>query len=282
MKIGFIDYYLDEWHANNYPDGLKKASDGKARVAFAYAMADSPDGLTTDEWCEKYGVTKCESIEELVEKSDAVIVLSPDNFEYHEQLAQCALKSGKPCFVDKTFAPTKEAAKRMFELAKQHNTPMFSTSSLRFATELEGIDSDDIAAVCINGTAKGPNLGLDIYLIHLIEPIFVLMKECPKRLMIQTAADRFFSLTMEYESGRLAVANGYMNGAKYTFTIARKSAEKTFEEIKSNFFAVLYKKLIEFFETGIPPVDSKETIAIMAVREKAAEALKNPSTWIEI
>ena len=28
-KIGFIDYYLDEWHANNYPGFFKEAADGQ-------------------------------------------------------------------------------------------------------------------------------------------------------------------------------------------------------------------------------------------------------------
>ena len=28
MKIGFIDYYLDEWHANKYPAWIKEASNG--------------------------------------------------------------------------------------------------------------------------------------------------------------------------------------------------------------------------------------------------------------
>ena len=25
MRIGFIDYFLDEWHANNYPQWIKEA-----------------------------------------------------------------------------------------------------------------------------------------------------------------------------------------------------------------------------------------------------------------
>ena len=33
IKIGFIDYYLDEWHANNYPEFIRKASGGKAAAA---------------------------------------------------------------------------------------------------------------------------------------------------------------------------------------------------------------------------------------------------------
>ena len=44
MKIGFIDYYLDEWHANNYPNWIREASDGEMEVSLAYGMIDSPIG----------------------------------------------------------------------------------------------------------------------------------------------------------------------------------------------------------------------------------------------
>ena len=36
-KIGFIDYYLSEWHANNYPALIEKQ--GEDRILFA---TDSP------------------------------------------------------------------------------------------------------------------------------------------------------------------------------------------------------------------------------------------------
>ena len=44
-KIGFIDYYLDEWHANNYPAWIeeynrKHGTDFK--VAFAFAEKEVP------------------------------------------------------------------------------------------------------------------------------------------------------------------------------------------------------------------------------------------------
>ena len=38
-KIGFIDYYLSEWHANNYPDFIKKLTDDY-EVAYACAEKD--------------------------------------------------------------------------------------------------------------------------------------------------------------------------------------------------------------------------------------------------
>ena len=60
-KVGFIDYYLDEWHANNYPAWFKQYSDGEMEVAYAYGKIDSPKGgLTTDAWCEKFGVQRCD------------------------------------------------------------------------------------------------------------------------------------------------------------------------------------------------------------------------------
>ena len=106
MRIGFIDYYLDEWHANNYPKMLKEASDGEMQVSCAYGMIDSPiGGLTTDAWCEKMGIPRAHTIEEVIAGSDALVVLSPDNCEMHETLCPLPLASGKPTYIDKTFAP---------------------------------------------------------------------------------------------------------------------------------------------------------------------------------
>ena len=138
-KIGFIDYFLDEWHANNYPEWIKdnvKLAGRDCEVAYAWAEKDKEDGLGTAQWCEKFGVEALSSIEELVEKSDYIIVLSPDNPEHHERLSRIPLMSGKPVYIDKTFSPDLAAGARIFELAQKHGTPMFSTSALRFAEEL--------------------------------------------------------------------------------------------------------------------------------------------------
>ncbi len=120
--VGFIDYYLDEFHANNYPKWLKEASGGELEVKYAYAKIDSPlqGGMTTDDWCEKYGIERVSSIEELIEKSDYINVLSPDNPEMHEELCHLPLKSGKRVYVDKTFSETKEIAERIFKLAEEN------------------------------------------------------------------------------------------------------------------------------------------------------------------
>ena len=65
--IGFIDYYISEWHANNYPAWIRKAADNLGyEVELKYVWAEeyvSPlDGKNTDEWCKEFGAERCESI----------------------------------------------------------------------------------------------------------------------------------------------------------------------------------------------------------------------------
>ena len=46
--VGFIDYYLDEFHANHYPQWLKEASGGELEVKYAYGKITSPlTGMTS-------------------------------------------------------------------------------------------------------------------------------------------------------------------------------------------------------------------------------------------
>ena len=124
MKIGFIDYYLDEWHANNYPQWIREASGGEMEVSLAYGKIDSPiGGRTNAQWCADMNIPQAQSIEEVVAHCDGIIVLSPDNCEMHEELSRLPLMSGKPTYIDKTFAPDYPTAKRLFDVAEAHGTP---------------------------------------------------------------------------------------------------------------------------------------------------------------
>ena len=157
-KIGFIDFYLSEWNENNYPGWIKESCEKTGKeftVAYAWAELDqSPsDGMTSAEWCRKFGCELCGSIEEVCEKSDYIIILSPDNPEKHLPYAERVLKFGKPTYIDKTFAPDLETAKKIFKLAKEYKTPMFSASALGFADELKSFASP-VKSVISTGVAE--------------------------------------------------------------------------------------------------------------------------------
>ena len=74
--------------------------------------------FTPEEWAEKKGIELKKSIEEVIEDSDCLVVLSPDNPEMHEELCKLPLASGKRTYVDKTFATSKAEAERIFENAE--------------------------------------------------------------------------------------------------------------------------------------------------------------------
>lgn len=276
-KVGFIDYYLDQWHANNYPEMIKKASDGRYEVAYAYGMIDSKeeDGLTNKAWAEKYGVELLDSIEEVIEKSDVLIVMSPNNPEMHEQLCELPLKSGKLTYVDKTFAPDKETAQRIFAIAEAHNTPCYSSSALYFSTELNDIDTDKIVKIY----SRGPGV-YDIYSIHQIEPILKLMKSDPKRVMF--LGDKAHpSMVIEFADGRYAQMH---QGIWIDFEIAVTDEENTMQihTIKSDYFMLFIESLVKFFDTGIAPVPHSQTVNVIATINAGHKAAEKPFTWIEV
>lgn len=275
MKLGFIDYFIDEWHANNYPQWIKEASGGEVEVAYAWAMIDSPiGGLTTAEWCEKFGVEQCATMEELIEKSDGLVVLSPNNCEFHEELCQLPLRSGKPCYVDKTFAPDRETAERIFAIAEESGTPCWSTSALRYAAEYKDAGKDLLAA-----NFWGPN-DYEIYSIHQLEPLMMLMGVPAKRVMA-ASAEGWYQLTVEFTDGRVGSISGYVYGSPFICNLHCKG-ESRMIEVKSDFFHDFIVALTDFYRTGTVPVPHKDTVEIMAVRTAGQKALETPGVWVEI
>lgn len=276
-KVGFIDYFLDEWHANNYPKMLKEQSNGRYEVAYAYGKIDSPrnGGMTNKAWAEKYGVELLGSIDEVIEKSDVLIVLSPDNPEMHEELCQKPLACEKLVYVDKTFAPDKATAERIFAHAASHNTKCFSSSALRFTTELKAIDKSKINRVY----SEGPGV-FDIYSIHQIEPIVCLMQTRAKRVMF-TGDDVHPSMIIEFDDGRFAQMYQAM-GAQFRLTTVDDANNAEIHAVESQYFPLFVDALIEFFDTGVVPVNAEQTIDVIAIREAGKKAMKTPFTWVNL
>ncbi|MDL2294255.1 hypothetical protein LJC60_06445 [Ruminococcaceae bacterium OttesenSCG-928-D13] len=276
MKIGFVDYYLDEWHANNYPKMIKKASGGAMEVSCAYAMIDSPiGGLTTDAWCEKYQIERCFEIEQVVARSDALVVLSPDNCEMHEQLCQIPLSSGKTTYVDKTFAPDRATAAGLFALAERHGTPFYSASALRCASEYAHWDGGEVTAL----TSIGPSL-FENYSIHQLEPITMLIPARPVRVMalVQGA---WTTLAIEFEDGRAATMVCTGGDAPFMMQVNAEAGSRTVE-VKSDYMGGFIGQLVKFLETGMAPVSPQETITIMALRRAGLEAIGRPGQWVPV
>ncbi len=276
-KIGFVDCFISEWHANNYPawiDRIAAEMGVDYKVAYAWAeLETSPvDGITTAEWCEKFGAEKCDTIDELCEKSDVIVILAPSNPETHLRYAEAVLKHGKRTYIDKTFAPDAATAKEIFSLGEKYGTPFFSTSALRYATELDAVDAPDSLLV----TGGGSNL--PEYFIHLGE--MVVKKMGAVKCVKATANGSQWIIQAKTASGKDATmiwGSSMPYGAYMT-----NDGKETWKSLKSPFFDGLIADMLNFFETGKASFDPSETLEVMALRDAALRAVENPCEGIEV
>jgi len=276
-KIGFVDYYLSEWHANNYPAWIEEACKElgvEYKVTYAWAELDiSPiDNVNTDQWCQKYGVKKCNTLDELCQKSDVIVILAPSNPETHLNYAKEVLKYGKRTYIDKTFAPDYKTALKIFELSNTYGTPFFSTSALRYAEELDAVEAPSQMIVMGGGS------NLPEYVIHMAEMVVKKLGVGIKEVTATPHGTQWF-ITVSYGDGRLATMI-YGKGMHYTLYMASAEKEK-WKEVVSAFFPKLVKDMINFFETGEVSFNVEETKEVIKLREMTILAVNSPYSAIK-
>ena len=286
LRIGFADYYLDNWHANYYPGFLREVISRHgfdAEVTRAFAIHDSPPqgGASTLYWCRERDIVPAGSMEELVESVDAVMVIAADDSAWHEQVAELPLKSGKPVFVDKTFAPSLAAGKRMFALAEEHGTPVFSSSAQRYCQDILDWQAAHRERPRFVSTV-GPH-SLDSYAVHQLEPIVALMGPGVKCLKAFAVGSAVTQLILDYGDGRLA---SFMQSpqpyAEFNFMVSDGESGARLKSDDRNFYSNLMKAILDFFVTKAVPVPHEETLEILAIIDTAREARRRPDTWIDI
>ena len=192
-----------------------------------------------------------------------------------QEVANMLLRSGKPVYVDKTFAPDYATAARIFAVAEQSGTPCWSSSALRFAEEYQAADKTNIKGV----NAWGPN-GFEDYAIHQLEPIFMMM-QAPATEVMHLTNDEVYTGVLRFADGRTATLSGYAKGSPFMMNIAR-STENSVLEICSDYFRHFIEALVEFFKNGTIPAPHSETLSIISAWGALMEAEKTPGIWVKV
>ena len=278
-KIGFIDYYISEWHANNYPAWIQDANKALGvdyEVAYVWAEHDiSPvNGETTAQWCGRMGATPCATLAELCEKSDVLLILAPSNPEKHLAYAKQALTYGKPTYIDKTFAPDYSTAAEIFRIARDHHTPFFSSSALRYAEELaELTDAQNIIL-----TGGGSNL--NEYIIHLVEMAVTLLQDPADAVQVMHLGNQRLC-SVETRNHKKAVLL-YSPALPFAATAENSQGIASHYKITSPFFAHLLEDILRFYESEKTSFDVQETLEVMRIRDGILKADTQPGTSITL
>lgn len=274
-RIGFIDFHIDEWHANNYPAWFAAAKRAE-EFELGHAWEESPaeGGKPLAEWCGQFGMTPAASIAEVVEKSDAICVLAPSNPEVHARLSDLPLRAGKPLYIDKTFAPDRVTAEMFFDIARRHGTPLMSSSALRYGEEFTAALAGTFAKERPDYVATfGGGSTFQEYAIHQIEMVVAALGTGAESVMrVPGSATPHF--LVRYADG---VRGASLTYGSFGFSaVLTGRAGSSFVLNGTKMFEHLLDDILDFYTTGVSPIPESETIEVAAIREAAVNAEREP------
>ncbi|MGX5853705.1 Gfo/Idh/MocA family oxidoreductase [Dyadobacter jiangsuensis] len=278
-RIGIIG--LDTSHSIAFTKALNAADADPAYLGYRVAAA-YPYGSQTIESSYKripgytdqvkqLNVQVVDSIHDLLKKTD-VILLETNDGRLHLEQALEVLRAGKRMFIDKPIAASLKEAVAIFAAAETYKTPVFSSSSLRFQKTLQEIDKSLVtgADMFSPATIEKSHPDLFWYGIHGVEALYTVMGTgCREVTRVYTpGADH---ITGIWEDGRLGAVRGLREGKLYSggtvYTKEWNYAVGPFEG-----YEPLLREIIKYFDTGLPPVQPKETTEIIAFMEAAEES----------
>ena len=257
-----------------YPGGSSMFSKSRERVK----------GFT-DELRSVYRVPIIEDLSEVADQADAILLESVDGRQHLEQFRQLAV--GKPVFIDKPFACSTEDARAIIDIAKKTDTPIVSCSSIRFAPDIHAlISSNEKVVTC---EAYGPAILLDDYPglfwygIHSTEVLFAFMGSgCRSvRCLEHPCTDVVLG---QWEDGR----PGLIRGTRLedsTFGCVVHTKGGVYHAVSTDnlsSYHMMLQKLVDFFRSGISPIDIEQTFQIIAFIEAANKSKEKEGRPVEL
>jgi predicted dehydrogenase len=267
-RIGFVDYKLENFHANVY---LKAYRNQLKDRGWTVAGATAQDEDSGRAWAEHNDVPYFKTAALLNENVDCFMILAPSNPELHLQLCEAVFPFGKTTYVDKTFAPDTPTAKKIFALADQHKTAIQTTSALRY-TNVQSHVKDRNHGTIRHMIAWGGGSSFAEYAIHPVELLISCMGAEATSLMRRTDGEHFSQLLVNFSNRRTGVANVYTHGD--TPFVASVTTDKQTELLKvdtSKIFLDTAAAVLDLFESAKPNIDRRESLIIRRILDVAAD-----------
>ncbi len=296
VRVGIVD--TDTSHAVEFTRRLNHIDipeeqwvDG-AKVVAAWT---APSAIIPEEQHREYnqilremGIIFVDRLEDLLPQVDAVMVLSQDG-SVHLERAKPFLEAGMPVFIDKPFACSVHDALLMADIAARKGAPLFSSSSLRYALEVQRVheQANDwgkvIAADAFSPAPTHPrNPGLFHYGIHGVETLFALMGKGCRRVRCIYHDDGEL-VVGEWDDGRIGSVRGIRKGAyTYGFTVICEKQAWTTTIDTRYIYRELLKRVVEMFRTRKAPLDISETLQTVAFIEGARKSAEQHGTPVDL
>ena len=199
-----------------------------------------------------------------------------DGAQHLEQFRQLA-EFGKPVFVDKPLACSYADAKAIFELAREKGIPLMTASSMRFAAGVGDVLPAGAAVFAAEGF--GPLAFLPDYRdyfwygIHTAEIVYrYLGRGCEEVRSISGSGIEL--VTGRWKDGRIGqiTGNSVGSGNFGVLLVTGEGHRVSVQNADIPYMFPMAAAILEFFRSGVSPVDPAESLEIIAFLEAASRS----------
>ncbi len=293
LRVGIIG--LDTSHATafakalNAPDASPDFLGYKVVAAYPQGSKDIESSVSRVpgyiEEVKKNGVEIVDTIPKLLEMTDVILLETNDGRPHLEQVIP-VFKAGKTVFIDKPIAGSIADAYAIFQAAKDFNVPVFSSSSLRYMSNMEAIVTKRSIGRILGAETFSPSPleathpDLFWYGIHGVEALYTVMGTGCQTVRRVHTPDTDVVVGV-WNDNRIGTFRGLRAGRTgyggYAF------GEKGIQTLGDyNGYDPLLKEIARFFKTGISPVTPEETLEIFTFMEAADESKRRDGAAVNL
>lgn len=280
-SVEFTSRLHDSHHPQHVPGG-------RVTVACPTVSPDMPWSIDrassfTREVRDVHGVRMVGSIREVVDQCDAVLLCSLDGRPHLEQFRACAV--GKPVFVDKPVAASLADAIRLYALAKETGTPVFSSSALRWFPGVVEVAQADVgqtrSAISYGPAPIDPHHpDLFFYGIHPSEALFTVLGEGCESVK-RTTAEHTSVVVGRWNNGCIGTLHA-VHRWPAEYKVIKFGDEGVVEQTQAGDYVHLLREIMTFFRSGKPPVTAEQTLEIYAFMEAADESKRRDGAEVKL
>ena len=202
-------------------------------------------------------------------------MLAPSHPEKHLGYAEKVFAYKKNTYVDKTFAPDLETAKKIFAVAEKYGTKFFRSSALRYGEELSDVVGGKVMFT------QGGGRNLPEYIIHQIEMVVKVLQEKAVRVRVEKQGCNQYIMTVQFENEKQATMF-YSQGYTFGVCVEDENGKAQNKPALSNTFTGLIEDILRFYLSGKVSFDGNETLEVIKIRQAVISGMDNLGVWIDL
>jgi len=274
LKLGMLD--LDTSHVVEFVkrmNHLGVPDDQKVEGARIVAACPGESKIMPERIPGFVKTLKDELKVEIVEKPEALIgkidglLLEGNDGSSHLPRAKPFIEAGIPVWIDKPLTWSVKDAEELANLAAKKKVPIFSASSLRYATEVQALKAEietigaPVAVHTFGPQARKDNIpGWFFYGIHAVELLYALLGTGAGKIAL-TRGTKSETASAVWQNGAVGTATLLCDGEKpFGFDYFGTKGSKQVRIDGTYSYRELCKAIVTFMQSRRAPVDIAETI----------------------